>query len=609
MTTPSALNNVNYQFDNARQVQRIQTQGISEINAMSQPHYQQHQRTTPKDNLVKLTQRISNSELKQAFQIEITKLMTDYDHLISTLQQRSEILEQENETLQLTEDSYQHRYEKAVREMQFFRKKYERAVELTKQYAVISTARPNSPSMESTVPSQLSPAYSDGSGSPLPSSVPTPEGAAYPSLSSPPPLPATPLPAETKASRHVSSASSSSNASSNNSGAPHSPVFRISKTSNAGPGSVHSASTDGESLGSKYIPVRKGSWQYNMQQPSPTSPLASPVLAHKNLAHPASTAPPSGVARSATTASHVGSANSSEIQQRKFDPLAFGGSDTLWEDLARSSRAEPTIKKIVSNFLRRGGSPNTAKQSSSFQAVKFGYGMIHTAIVKKEKDALEFLLDNGANPNAMTLSQVEDDKVTPVYLAASMGWLPGLEMLLNAGADLSNARGAGVKNKSALHVAAENCHRATVEYIVLRTEPKYHLQVDNMGASALHYASASGHTDLVLFFINKCQLPVDQADIKGDTPLHWASRHGNLEVATLFIETYECDINSYGIPGKSSTPYDLAKAGGHTRLIEYYKRIGALSAKKMEKKREEEVEKTVPLHLESALSKNGLFGF
>ncbi|KAI8636899.1 ankyrin repeat-containing domain protein [Parasitella parasitica] len=574
---------------------------------MAQPHYQQHQRTTPKDNLVKLTQRISNSELKEAFQIEITKLMTDYDGLISTLQQRSEILEQENDALQLTEDSYQHRYEKAVREMQFFRKKYERAVELTKQYAVISAARPGSPSMECTSPSHLNPAYSDNPSSPPPSSVSVPDGAANPN-SFAPPLPVAPLPAETKASRHVSTASSSSNASSINSGAPHSPVSRISKTSNAGPGSVYSATTDGESLNGKYIPARKGSWQY-MQQPSPTSPLASPVLAHKNVAHVVSNTPQSGVARSATNASHVGSVNSSEIQQRKVDPIAFGGSDTLWDDLARSSKTEPNFKKIVSNFMRRGGSPNTAKQSSSYQAVKYGYGMIHAAVVKKEKDALGFLLENGANPNAMTLSQVEDDKVTPVYLAASMGWLPGLEMLLKAGADLPNARGAGVKNKSALQVAAEHCHKATVEYIVSRTQPEYHLQVDSMGSSALHYASASGHTDLVLFLINTCQLSVNQSDIKGETPLHWASRHGNLEVATLFIEKYGCDINSYNTCSKSSTPYDLAKAGGHTRLIEYYKNIGALSAKKMDKKREEEAEKTVPLHLESALSKNGLFGF
>jgi hypothetical protein len=60
---------------------------------------------------------------------------------------------------------------------------------------------------------------------------------------------------------------------------------------------------------------------------------------------------------------------------------------------------------------------------------------------------------------------------------------------------------------------------------------------------------------------------------------------------------------------KVGTPFDLAKAGGHKRLMDYYKKMGALTAKKMDKKREEELERNVPVHLESALSKNGFFGF
>lgn len=131
--------------------------------------------------------------------------------------------------------------------------------------------------------------------------------------------------------------------------------------------------------------------------------------------------------------------------------------------------------------MRRGGSPNTAKQSSSQKLVKFGYGMLHTLIAIKAPLSMELLLTHGANPNAMTLSQTEEDKVTPGYLAASLGWLPGLQTLVEAGADICLARGAGLKNKTALQVAAEHCHTAVVEYIVSLTPPKYHTQVDSMG--------------------------------------------------------------------------------------------------------------------------------
>ena len=90
--------------------------------------------------------------------------------------------------------------------------------------------------------------------------------------------------------------------------------------------------------------------------------------------------------------------------------------------------------------------------------------------------------------------------------------------------------------------------------------------------------------------------------------MHWASKNGHLEVASFLIERCGSDYNAY-IPRKLGTPYDLAKSGGHKRLMEYYKKIGALTAKKMDKKREEDRLKNVPVHLESTLAKNGLFGF
>lgn len=107
--------------------------------------------------------------------------------------------------------------------------------------------------------------------------------------------------------------------------------------------------------------------------------------------------------------------------------------------------------------------------------------MLHTLIAIKATQSMDLLLAHGANPNAMTLSQSEEDKVTPGYLAASLGWLPGLQTLVEAGADLTTSRGAGLKNKTALQVAAEHCHTTVVEYIVSLTSPKYHGQVDSMG--------------------------------------------------------------------------------------------------------------------------------
>ncbi|KAI9322642.1 ankyrin repeat-containing domain protein [Dichotomocladium elegans] len=246
------------------------------------------------------------------------------------------------------------------------------------------------------------------------------------------------------------------------------------------------------------------------------------------------------------------------LKQQRVDPLTFGGSEALWETIAKGDGDSSAVDKIISNFLRRGGSPNTATAMSSANDVKQGYGMIHALVVTKALSSLELLLEHGANPNAMTLSKLDDDKVTPCYLAARGGWLTGLQKLVQAGGDLLTARGEGVKKKTVLHVAAEHCHASVVEYIVAETQGRLNLEEDSNGATALHYACASGHTDLSSFLLQTCKIPVNQPTHRGELPLHWAASHGRLEVVALLIERYGCDMNAC-LPRKVGTPLDLAK--------------------------------------------------
>lgn len=127
------------------------------------------------------------------------------------------------------------------------------------------------------------------------------------------------------------------------------------------------------------------------------------------------------------------------------------------------------------------------------------------------------------------------------------------------------------------------------------------------GATVLHYACASGHTDLVSFLARSCQIPVNQPDHRGELPLHWAAKHGRLEVVTLLIERCGCDMNIY-VPRKVGTPMDLAKNNNHRRLMDYLKGLGALTAKKLEKRREDEAgDNGKPEVLENRLEKNGFF--
>lgn len=72
-------------------------------------------------------------------------------------------------------------------------------------------------------------------------------------------------------------------------------------------------------------------------------------------------------------------------------------------------------------------------------------------------------------------------------MAASIGWLVGLQKIVEAGGDLISARGGGNKKKTALHIAAEHGHPAVIEYIVNMTEGVLNLQTDAMGKLLLLY--------------------------------------------------------------------------------------------------------------------------
>lgn len=190
-----------------------------------------------------------------------------------------------------------------------------------------------------------------------------------------------------------------------------------------------------------------------------------------------------------------------------------------------------------------------------------------------------------------------------------MGWLPGLQRLVQAGGDLVQARGEGC-NKTALHVAAEYGHLAVVEFIVGYTEGALNHLVDtHLGATALHYACHTAHVELVTFLVRSCHIAVTHADRRGEQPIHWAARAGRLEIVALLIERFGCDVNAY-ISKHVPTPLEVAKSAGHKRVVEYLKSHGGLSSKKVDKKREEErIKKSSPtLHLQSTLAMNGLLG-
>lgn len=90
-------------------------------------------------------------------------------------------------------------------------------------------------------------------------------------------------------------------------------------------------------------------------------------------------------------------------------------------------------------------------------------------------------------------------------------------------------------------------------------------QADGHGRTALHFAAAHGHRDMVGLLIGQ-GAQMNFQDDRGWTPLHYASKHGYLEVVRLLVEsgadpTMTCDT------GK--VPICMAASAGHKPVLSY----------------------------------------
>ncbi|KAI8637495.1 ankyrin repeat-containing domain protein [Parasitella parasitica] len=546
-----------------------------------------------KQRLEILISQVDDEPLHNLMQTEFQHMLIDQQRLVTMLEQKSELAQAENEELKLIIGDSQKRYEKAVREMQFFKKKFDRLVESTRTAEpfhqlqnYLTTSPPQQP------PTVVQPTVSTEVASSIYSFNSNNSGSEKLNWPTSPTLYSEPISNDGGRNNSNTAPSLYSNFSSST----ESTVFS------------HFQQQQQQKILEETTKKSPTAYQFS-RNPSLVSsysiPSTAPSIVSSSGASTTSTAAaPMTPVRSSVSMPAAYTENSM-ILQKKTDPLCFGGSETFWTTLSTGRRSDGTVEKIVKNFLQRGGSPNTANQSFTVpdHAVKYGYGMIHALIVTKSSSALKLLLEHGANPNAVSISQVDEDKSSPCYLAAQVGWFNALYRIVESGGDLISARGGGSKQRTALHTAAENGYMHIAEYIVHMTQGTLNLEKDSSGALPLHYACTSGNTDLVSFLIKVCHNPIDDHDNKSESPIHWAARSGKLEVVTLLTETFGCDVNAY-VSKKVPTPFDIAKSSGHKRVAEYLKSKGGITAKKMDKRKEDD---DTPPHLKSALSKNGFF--
>ncbi|KAF7365653.1 Ankyrin repeat-containing domain protein [Mycena venus] len=193
------------------------------------------------------------------------------------------------------------------------------------------------------------------------------------------------------------------------------------------------------------------------------------------------------------------------------------------------------------SVFHRSHMHNTALQAASANG--------HLAIVR-------LLLEKGADVNA------GDRSATALQLASRHGHIEIIRLLLENRADV-NAKG---EEGTAMQLASKNGHLEIV-HLLLEKGADIHTMGDD---SALLFASKGGHFEIVQLLL-KNGADITAMDKRNHTALQWASWHGHLETARLLVEK-GADIN---VVGGNGTALQLASKEGHIKVVHFLLEEGA----------------------------------
>jgi len=150
------------------------------------------------------------------------------------------------------------------------------------------------------------------------------------------------------------------------------------------------------------------------------------------------------------------------------------------------------------------------------------------------KEAVEWLISNGANANAVCL-----------HLAARKGHVPILELLISQGMDI-NAQG-GDRNKTALEHATEYGQKEAVEWLISNGA--------NANADPLCWAASEGHVSILELLISQGMDINSRGGLLHKTALEYSKRYRQKEAEEWLISkgaNLDCpDLGQTGPTGQS----------------------------------------------------------
>jgi ankyrin repeat protein len=195
---------------------------------------------------------------------------------------------------------------------------------------------------------------------------------------------------------------------------------------------------------------------------------------------------------------------------------------------------------------------------------KKGETLLQMAVRMKKLHAVQTLLDQGANPNTMNLT----NKVTPLDEVTSDDHLPICKLLIEKGADINRQSYNGVSHLISQIYYLGNY--AIAHEMLQHKDVDIHIKT-NSGETALSLAVTNGIEEMVKILLDK-GADSNTCNKNGSTPLHVAVSDNHVEICRLLLAARarkDATVKEGHWAGQ--TPYDLARLGNHAAILELFK--------------------------------------
>ena len=153
--------------------------------------------------------------------------------------------------------------------------------------------------------------------------------------------------------------------------------------------------------------------------------------------------------------------------------------------------------------------------------------------------------------------KARDDKgITPLYYAASIGYLDGVRYLLQKSSDCAYV--SDQDGYFPVHIASKKGHVPVIQ-VFLEEYPDSSELLNGEGQNILHVAARNGKSNVVAYMLKKCdlQMVINEKDNDGNTSLHLASKGRHPKIVNMFTWNKRVSLKLLNNEGK--TALDIAE--------------------------------------------------